>query len=373
MQTDRCAGTRPWLLGLLLAMSVASSSVSAAELYGAVGAIEVVGQTADPGSIILIDPATANSTFLGDPVATPDVGVVGLDFDSTGRLFGVTRRSGQPTGLIEIDPKTGLLVQSVGTITHEGVPISINDLAFQPGTDVLFGTATGGGGELCPSCLFTIDTVTADATLIGDPSLSNPAFNKSGGLAFDAAGTLYATTTFINPILAILNPSNGTVVATEPVVVAPPANLEFGGFFDGLAIRPFDGVLYATHGVASSEIFRRHPQTHQWILIGPTGQATSDLAFLPCNVPGEIADLTVAGGAAGTLAWSPEALSCTYDVLRGTIGEWPVGTGPSETILVSGTATTGASDPAVPVMGEGFYYLVRGRNACGTAGPWNGL
>jgi hypothetical protein len=164
-------------------------------------------------------------------------------------------------------------------------PVSINDLAFQPGTDVLFGTATGAGGEPCASCLFTIDLLTAQATLVGDPSLSNAAWNKSGGLAFAPDGTLYGTTTFSSPILATLDPLTGAVLATEAVVIAPPGDDEFGGFFDGLAVNPDDGRLYATHGVASSEVFVRDPLSGQWALIGASGQAMSDLAFLTVPAP----------------------------------------------------------------------------------------
>jgi hypothetical protein len=55
----------------------------------------------------------------------------------------------------------------------------------------------------------------------------------------------------------------------------------------------------------------------------------------------------------------------TYDVLRGSLAELPVGGKPSETCLASPITSTTVGDPPVPGQGSGFWYLVRGRNACG--------
>jgi len=280
--------TPPLLLSAAVALLVAAPA-GAATLYGAVGSVDIVGQTEDPGSLLILDPSDASVVqSLGDATPTPGVGLVGLAANAAGQLYATTKVSGSPSDLLWLDPDPlapSLLLSNVGTITWMGSPISINDLSFQPGTGVLYGTATGAGGEPCPSCLFTIDTTTAIATLVGDPSLSNAAWNKSGGLAFAPDGTLYGTTSFLNPTLVTLDPVTGAVLTTEAVVVAPPANTEFGGFFDGLAVSPDDGLLYATHGVASSEIFVRNATTHQWELIGASGEALSDLAFLEVPEP----------------------------------------------------------------------------------------
>ena len=55
----------------------------------------------------------------------------------------------------------------------------------------------------------------------------------------------------------------------------------------------------------------------------------------------------------------------THDVARGRLDELPVGSGGSETCLVSGIPGSSASDPELPLPGTGFWYLVRGKNACG--------
>ncbi len=65
---------------------------------------------------------------------------------------------------------------------------------------------------------------------------------------------------------------------------------------------------------------------------------------------------TLTGAPAGTV----------YDVVRGLGGELPVGTGPGETCLVPGTSGPPGSDAATPAAGEIFWYLLRGRHACGT-------
>jgi hypothetical protein len=57
-----------------------------------------------------------------------------------------------------------------------------------------------------------------------------------------------------------------------------------------------------------------------------------------------------------------------YDVVRGVLWELPVGNKAGETCVVSGTAATSAGDLTAPASRTGFYYLVRGTNACGTGG-----
>ena len=54
----------------------------------------------------------------------------------------------------------------------------------------------------------------------------------------------------------------------------------------------------------------------------------------------------------------------TYDVPRGSIGIWPVGSG-SE--VCAGRAVTGTtlSDATLPAARAGFWYLARGHNTCG--------
>jgi hypothetical protein len=104
--------------------------------------------------------------------------------------------------------------------------------------------------------------------------------------------------------------------------------------------------------------------------IGPTG-ATSE--FCACSVasgcfaPGEVLGLRLLGDYE-TLQWESVASAATYDLARGVTSEFPVGTGASETCVAAGVTGSSASDAARPADGGAFWYLVRGRGACGTGG-----
>ncbi len=86
------------------------------------------------------------------------------------------------------------------------------------------------------------------------------------------------------------------------------------------------------------------------------------------TVPGEVTGLRL-GADRETLSWdsaAPGAGEATvHDVARGDLAQWPVGAGPLERCIASGVAESTAADPAVPDPEGGFWYLVRGRNACG--------
>jgi len=87
-------------------------------------------------------------------------------------------------------------------------------------------------------------------------------------------------------------------------------------------------------------------------------------------IPGEVAPLEWANPT--LLRWtmpSPAGGPGTVsDVMRGRLGEWPVGSGAAETCLESGGHDAESTETEVPAPEAGFYYLVRGRNACGAGG-----
>ena len=68
------------------------------------------------------------------------------------------------------------------------------------------------------------------------------------------------------------------------------------------------------------------------------------------------------------LAWSGGAdvpLDTVYQVPRGILREFPVGTGARETCVASGIAEVTTTDPTNPDAGSGYWYLVRARDGCG--------
>jgi hypothetical protein len=89
-------------------------------------------------------------------------------------------------------------------------------------------------------------------------------------------------------------------------------------------------------------------------------------------VPGEVDNgvrVSQLGGVT-TITWNQAPGSTWSDVLRGLVGGLPVGPGGGdETCLVTGTASTSATDPVTPNPGDAFWYLVQGGNACGN-GPY---
>jgi len=264
---------RKILVGLFATslLLVANESM-ALTMYGSVGR----GSDLNPGALLIVDQVTGAGTLVGDPI-TPG-GLTGIAFDSTGALYGSTIFGfGTTSTLVQIDPDTGSLLATVGPITAGGVAISIGDLAFQPGTDVLYGTRSFADGKGLGGELYTINTATGAATLVGDTD-----GGAAGGLAFAPDGTLYQIAWSENTDQAFeslntVNPINASRINTVAV----------GRYFDGLGIRPSDGTLFATEGKSVGiGIYTIDPTTGSSTFVGNTGAgSTSDLDFRPEPVP----------------------------------------------------------------------------------------
>src|SRR5262249_42583682 len=125
------------------------------------------GSTPVPGGVVTLDQAVGTGTLVGDPI-TPGW-LTGLAFTPGGFFIGPTKEGG-PSSLVLIDPDTGALIVSEA-ITDDpffGGPVSIGDLAVQPGTDVIYGIRWNGDGAGLGGRLYTIDPVFGVATLVGD-------------------------------------------------------------------------------------------------------------------------------------------------------------------------------------------------------------
>ena len=70
-----------------------------------------------------------------------------------------------------------------------------------------------------------------------------------------------------------------------------------------------------------------------------------------------------------SITWTSDRLiagaGTVHDVLRGPLAQFPVGTSPGESCLADSTPNASVSVASAPPPGAGFYYLVRGTNACG--------
>ena len=260
------------LLVMLVLLVAPATSLAQTTLFGGVGR----GGGENQGEILTIDQTTGAATLVGEGATDPQSGVTGLAFDSAGRLFASTINAPlfggpPPVGtLIQIDPLTGEQVAVIGTIRlASGASVVINDLAIQPGTDVLFGTALNDTGT---NNLYTINTTTAVATFIGDTGVIGAT------LAFGPDGTLYQTSaefdppgTFQRAFLNTLDPATAAVLTTSE---------SFGVHIGALAVRPTDGVIFASSGMPG-EIYTLSPGG-VLTLVGNTGVGgPGDLAFTP--------------------------------------------------------------------------------------------
>lgn len=245
-------------------------------LYGGLGG-HSNGDSTNDGSLGLVNQTTGAVTIVGHPAGVSRIS--GLAFDLSNTLYAATLPGGGfppppgPTGvssLLRLNPITGAILSSV-TITDAGVGISIADLAVQPSTGFLYGIRgpidqLNGQGKL-----YTINTTTGVATLVGNTG------DFFGAIAFAPNGTLYmssadldANDNLVNISLKRLNPNNAATIGSVPTV----------DFFGALAVRPDDSVIFGGNG-DQGQLFTINPATGAETLVGSTGRNfVGDLAFL---------------------------------------------------------------------------------------------
>jgi len=71
-----------------------------------------------------------------------------------------------------------------------------------------------------------------------------------------------------------------------------------------------------------------------------------------------------------TLSWTADSWATTYDLVRGTLSGLPVGPGGGDEVCFGNLAGTSTTDAANPSVGTGFWYVVRGENACNPPGSY---
>jgi hypothetical protein len=243
------------------------------------------GSAGLPGAIVSIDPTDASAIVLGTPFG--GVGLAGIEQAPDGTVYAVTGVDQDGIAhLLEVDPATGGLITDLGQLPDSsGNGCAINDLAYHPQTGVLYGlAANNGSGDRCSvggspgGYLLTIDTAAVEYTVIGrEPSLDN----NSGGIAFDAAGTLYFTPGW-NDVgtLHTLDLTDGSFTST----VALSEDLGF----HGLEINPVSGTMYASLPMTSSccspanfNIYTIDPVSGTVTLLGSPGEySVHDMVFL---------------------------------------------------------------------------------------------
>jgi hypothetical protein len=100
---------------------------------------------------------------------------------------------------------------------------------------------------------------------------------------------------------------------------------------------------------------------------GESCQSDACSGGVALQVPAEIANVGF-GPDTSTLSWDSAGAAgpgTVHDVVRGLVSQLPVGVGPAESCFASGIADATVSDPEVPPESVAYWYLARGRNACG--------
>jgi sugar lactone lactonase YvrE len=278
------AVTLAWWTGVLL--SSAAPSFAQQVLYGGNQYLQV--ESVNSGWFVEIDTATAAVTPIGHPA---DVArLVGLAFDADGILWAATL-SGTPSGtlrssmLITLDPVDGSIVEVIGPIVDSegGEPVGLENLAIQPGTNVLLGTrGISDQDRVNAADIYRIDKTTGMATL----SVNNNNGFQEASIAFAPDGTLYQSISTCcapfggNPKFQKLDPATGTVLSSVSI----------DDFFKAMAVRE-DGTLFAAvtpdiEHSDESEIYRIDPATGDRQLVGRTGHnPIGCLVFGPDALP----------------------------------------------------------------------------------------
>jgi hypothetical protein len=237
-------------------LTFTSTQVHAARLYGATA-------SGAAGRLFEIDPATG--AMIQDIGPLNDSGgtnypITGLAFHpQSGVLYGSTGNNPAATAalLVTIDPATAL-VTVIGTFNTgeengDGVPATMADIGFDR-KGSLYGVGSIGGPQL-----YSIDTATAQATVIGSSGLTS---TGGGGLAITASGTYFGTPT--SSRFGTYDPVTG--VYTN---ITNPTKPGGGGSYAALDVTPGSGVLYGLNSASGS------PPPTFLAIISPTGTVTS--------------------------------------------------------------------------------------------------
>ena len=182
-------------------------------------------------------------------------------------LYGADGAQGNSSNLYTLNPATGAVVSTVGTI---GFPVT--GLAIHPITRVMYG-ATGNKGVNNPRTLITVNTTTGAGTVVG--SFSFPDHDQTlTDLTFASDGTLYGLGSGDGQLYRV------NLVTGEATVIGQ--NNELAPFGGGLAADPCD-TIYVAPNSDLGLIFTVNRFTGAVVpgaqLQGETGNALSAMAF----------------------------------------------------------------------------------------------
>ena len=161
---------------------VLAASASATTLYAPNGLARPLD---GPDTLIMFDSANpAGFTTIGS-MNVPNIGFGGMDFDRGGNLWAYASfyksTGGAAGGLYRVNMATGAATPQ-GTLS----PQSLQDLAFNPTNDTMYGINTQGTVTKLYTVNLTSGAVAAVGTFTGLPAVQH-----SMGLAIDSSGDFY--------------------------------------------------------------------------------------------------------------------------------------------------------------------------------------
>ena len=109
------------------------------------------------------------------------------------------------------------------------------------------------------------------------------------------------------------------------------------------------------------------------VTIANAGTASACTTGAGCAIPLEVDDgvRVDRSGTGAVIRWNVAIHATTSDVLRGTLATLPVGPGGgAETCFANQLTAAEVTDSELPAGGAGFWYLIRGANACAGHGPY---
>jgi len=210
------------------AILAAFTITSQAQIFG-------IGHLGSDGlsTLYQINPRNGNATVVG-AVGFERCG--GMDFNADGVLFATCERAdGSDTPvLVRINPFTG----SGTEVGATGINPSIGDISFRHSDGVLFAYDGISDPE---HTVFTLNTLTGQATLVGDTGLSNASGN---GMTFNQTDTLlHSQSRGGIPRLYIINQEDGQAVFVKELVVdGPPQMVAYR--LAAMDVEPGTGQVY---------------------------------------------------------------------------------------------------------------------------------
>ena len=227
------------VIGSMLALIALPTALADTVLYGGLGGRGVSSGprvSTNDGALVIVSQTDGSTTVVGHPAGVSRIS--GLAFGLDGVLYGATQPPSAfppppglpPSDLIRIDPDTGALLSST-PITDAGIGLAISDLAVQPTTGALYGIRKFDEQLPTDGKLYTIDTRTGAATLVGDTGLffASIAFAPDGTLYMSAATYDEQAGGPVSPITWLtLDPSSAKILT----------RVETSVFYHSLTVRP---------------------------------------------------------------------------------------------------------------------------------------